>query len=396
MIEVLDKAGDDVDLDALYDDGCTALSIASFRDNLEMVELLLARGAKPDVKGKKYPGHDYYLTPLHIVCEDKGRFNPEVAQLLIRFGASVDALDSRRQTPLHLAVDASNAEMVEILLRQGADPLSPDPLMEEDSSPLFFRVIKKYAQDNGTVFRLIWRWITERKKITFPVDSKGNTVLHIAARNGAAGTVGALYTMLRACVCQTGLSASVLNSYLQSPLVEAISFHNLDAARFILLYGGQPVAHSNFEATSPLLRAFKMMLLGEGLRPDIRQEQCHQLCQLIVDSGYPLGGEKWLNNNFDVEFLLETVVLRSFVGESPSDNWIDAARLLFESLKEQRRRPLSLKSLARLAIRRSVMENPCLRCKLDAFEKTSLEGLMGSLNLPPKLRSFVTYLDLRV
>merc|ERR1719383_985868 len=121
-----------------------------------------------------------------------------------------------------------------------------------------------------------------------------------------------------------------------------------------------------------------------------RQKQFAELCQLIVDSGYPLAAEKWLSFDFS-DVLLENerpAEFRYFDPKKVPDDMIDAARLLFESLKRQRRNPLPLKSLTRLAIRRSVMKNPCLRCRLDASGKTSLEGLMESLPLPPKLRNF--------
>ena len=390
--ELLDEAGDDIDLDALDDDdGHTLLSFASEHDNPEMVELLLARGARPDVKCHKYPPSPFVVTPLHIVSQAKRQFNPEIAQLLTRFGASVDPLDSHGHTPLQSAVGANNVDMVEFLLRQGADPLFQNPLRKY-ARPLIFLAIERYGNSNkGTVFRLIWRWIMERKKITFPVDSKGNTVLHIAAQSGA---VGALYTMLRACVCQTGLSTSVLNSNLESPLAVALSFQNFEAARLILVYGGQPVVPSNPDPShSPLLRAFRILFYDDGRSPPrLRQEQYEQLCQMFVDSGYPLGKEEWLNNDFDEVLLrlekeVEFIDIMAFVPQE----LIDVARLSFESLKRQRLLPL--KSLARLAIRRSVMENPCLRCRLDALEKPSLEGLMKSLNLPPQLHNFVTYQD---
>ena len=437
--ELLDEAGDGIDLDARFlevdDDDLyaldqrsyhavggggshdTALGFAAEHDNPEMVEFLLARGAKPDVMCEDFPG--YFLAPLHIVSGHKKQFNAEIAQLLIHFGASVDVLDSYASTPLHFALANDNIDMVELLLRHGADPLLQDPLMKEYdvlSRPVIFQAIEKFAQgrqgrnavdrdrtafDNGASFRLIWRWIIERKNITMPVDEDGNTVLHIAVKNGAAG---ALYTMLRACVCQTGLSASVLNSNLESPLAVAISALNLEAARFILLFGGQPIIHSNFVAdpdpsqstlASPLLRAFKILLHhGESPRHH-RQKQFDQLRQMIVDSGYPLGREKWLNNDFDevLHGLKRSVEFRDIVWEDVPQDLIDVAKLSFESLKLQRRHPLPLKNLARLVIRRSVMENPCLRCRLDALEKPSLEGLMELLNLPPQLRNFVTYLD---
>ena len=124
-----------------------------------------------------------------------------------------------------------------------------------------------------------------------------------------------------------------------------------------------------------------------------RQKQWNQLCQLIVDAGYPLGKEMWLSYDFADVLLGRAgpVEFRDLDSRDVPDDIIDAARLAFESLKRQRRNPLTLKSLARLAIRRSIMENPCLRCRLDVYGKTVPEGLVEDLNLFPKLRDFVTF-----
>ena len=229
--------------------------------------------------------------------------------------------------------------------------------------------------------------------------------------------------LLKACVCQTGLSASALNSGLETPLAVAISKLNLKAARSILRFGGQPTVSSSFAAdpdswratlASPLLRAFKIMFYGECPRRvlhckrvevplsidcrRLRHKQFGQLCQLIVDSGYPLGKEKWLSYDF-ADVLLGPargqgpIEFRDIVVKHIPDDFINDARLLFESLKRQSCNPLTLKSLTRLAIRRAVMENPCLGCRLDAFGKTSPEDLVELLGLPPSLCNFVTGLD---
>ena len=396
LIELLDEADDDINLDAYDGFGETALTLALAVSDVSVVELLLSRGAAPDVPRK----FDSTIeAPLHIASRQDEPFGLEMAKLLIRYGASVD-LDGI--TSLQYAIEKGNLNLVEFFLRQGADPLKEEEVISA--------ALQMFKQDKGESFRLIWSFI-EGRKIAFPVDCDGDTVLHIAAFDGA--TV-ALDILLRACICQTGLSVSALNSYLETPLAVAISKLRLEAARSILLFGGQPTVSSSSAAdpdstratmASPLLRAFKIMLYGEDpqSRPmevplsDFgrrhRQKQFGQLCQLIMDSGYPLGTEKWLSYDFDDVLLgpAGPVEFRDIVLEDVPDDVIDAAGVSFESLKSQR--PLRLKSLARLAIRRSVMDNPCLCRRFDAFGKTSLEGLVELLPLPPELREFVAHLD---
>lgn len=85
LIEAVDNAGDDVNLDALVQ-GCTALSFATYVDYPEGVDLFLSRGAKPDVQSYIMDLYHWKGTeaPLHTVNRKAGRQNLKIARLLIR------------------------------------------------------------------------------------------------------------------------------------------------------------------------------------------------------------------------------------------------------------------------------------------------------------------------
>ena len=179
LIELLDEAGDDVNLDAHKFEGNTALYCACECDFPEGVELLLSRGATPDVQCHRMVTLCRHASraPLHLVSQNKSKpISLKMAQSLIRFGASVDVVDSEGNTPLKYAVMESNLNLVDFLLRQGADPLKEDKF-------IIHKATEKYDnEDSGAIFRLIWRFI-EGKKIAFPVSELGeDTLLHIAAR----------------------------------------------------------------------------------------------------------------------------------------------------------------------------------------------------------------------
>ncbi|XP_071656974.1 LOW QUALITY PROTEIN: NF-kappa-B inhibitor beta [Patagioenas fasciata] len=71
------------------------------------------------VDGANYDGH----TPLHLAVLRK---DPELVQLLLRGGADPNKPEPGcGRTPLHLAVEAQSPEVAELLLRGGADPDTP-------------------------------------------------------------------------------------------------------------------------------------------------------------------------------------------------------------------------------------------------------------------------------
>ncbi|CAB0030544.1 unnamed protein product [Trichogramma brassicae] len=97
------------------------LILALVRYNMEVVKLLLRRGADQNLPNKNG------LTPLHLTCqtdEDAAsywpqhfiRINDELNQLV-----QVNAQDKFGNTPLHFAVHHGKREKVEFLLRRGAN-----------------------------------------------------------------------------------------------------------------------------------------------------------------------------------------------------------------------------------------------------------------------------------
>lgn len=76
-----------------------------------MVQLLLSYGAKPDV------GDRYGNTPIHIAVE---RGNQEIVNLLINHKVELNCRDQMSRTPLHLAVSLHKPTILQSLLKAGA------------------------------------------------------------------------------------------------------------------------------------------------------------------------------------------------------------------------------------------------------------------------------------
>ena len=93
--------------------GCTALYIASERNNIELVKLLLEKGA--DVNGESMGKN----TALHIASEKNNLF---IANYLLKKGANVDARNARNETPLFKSCRINLIKMTKLLLDNGANP----------------------------------------------------------------------------------------------------------------------------------------------------------------------------------------------------------------------------------------------------------------------------------
>lgn len=146
------------DVNALNDEGLSALHIAIEKDDVPMVELLLQRGANPVLNGPtKYQsssekpmdaalGRQYGGSaiprlllaygaaidfagrePLHQVLYNCGLFTPrkqmELVHWLVEVGGDIHQRNSQGETPLMVAVERGEGDMVHWLLERGADKL---------------------------------------------------------------------------------------------------------------------------------------------------------------------------------------------------------------------------------------------------------------------------------
>ena len=111
---------------AYSQDGYTALGLASFFGHLEIVNLLLGRGAEVNVVSR----NDMAVRPLHSAAAGR---HLAVAQVLLAHGADVHAKSHGGWTALHSAADHGQIEFIRTLLEHGA---RPDVRNDEGLSPL--------------------------------------------------------------------------------------------------------------------------------------------------------------------------------------------------------------------------------------------------------------------
>jgi hypothetical protein len=103
------------DREAKTDDLYTPLHIATGANQYNCVRLLLEYGANPNAKG------DSLWTPLHISCMDNHSISLDIAEMLIKNNANIDAIDFNEMTPLHWAVHHKNKDKIRLLLRNNAN-----------------------------------------------------------------------------------------------------------------------------------------------------------------------------------------------------------------------------------------------------------------------------------
>ena len=105
---LLSNQATDVDISNKY--GETPLMIASIEGDLPLVKTL--------VQTKKAQIDHVGWTPLHYACS---RGHLEIAEYLIANGAIVDSMSPGSTTPLMMAVQSGNEQLIKLLLDKGAD-----------------------------------------------------------------------------------------------------------------------------------------------------------------------------------------------------------------------------------------------------------------------------------
>uniref|UniRef100_A0ABD2XEG4 Uncharacterized protein n=1 Tax=Trichogramma kaykai TaxID=54128 RepID=A0ABD2XEG4_9HYME len=119
FFKIIDEKHELVQVDAQDELGNTPLHLALRCDNKKAAEMLLRRGANPNLANKDR------LTPLHIICK---RYQDDgLAEMLFRISkkkhhlVQIDVQDKLGQTPLQLAVANLLPNVVDALLNHGAD-----------------------------------------------------------------------------------------------------------------------------------------------------------------------------------------------------------------------------------------------------------------------------------
>jgi ankyrin repeat/SOCS box protein 13 len=122
-IPLLIEAGADIshyvinkaDNDYLMHSGMVALHYACFTCSISSIELLIHHGATINIMD------DRGLTPLHMACHRNDQYTTDIVDILIKAGADVNIRDQWNGIPLHIACEKEYLFCVDLLLKAGSD-----------------------------------------------------------------------------------------------------------------------------------------------------------------------------------------------------------------------------------------------------------------------------------
>jgi ankyrin repeat protein len=106
-------------------------------------------------------------TLLHAACYD-GR--PDIAELLIRLGADVNAREVNGRTPLHDAANNGHLGVIDVLARHGA---SLDARDNGGMTPLMWGRISRSGRGKAVVAKLL-AYGAEAEPLSWPTDLSKN------------------------------------------------------------------------------------------------------------------------------------------------------------------------------------------------------------------------------
>ena len=208
---------------ATDEDGETPLHSAAWRSRYAAATLLLERGA--DIEARNNWGR----TPLLIVARETG--SAEMAALLIDAGAEVNLRDRGGESPLDLAAWRGFADLVDLLLDEGAELPPPGSTQGQ--------YVAMFAAEKG-LDRLFGMSVDAGVDLGLRNENDGS-LLHSASQGGSDAVVARLLN--------EGFDPSERDVYGRQPLHYAAEMGHQDIARLLLDRGAGIDARSLGGAT---------------------------------------------------------------------------------------------------------------------------------------------------
>lgn len=269
IMEILIASGAKIDHQDMH--GNTALHLALINNKIDIIELLTFKGANPDIRN-----NDNYSS-IHIAIFLK--FPEEVLMMLFRDKKDINAKDQNGNTLLHLAIMDKNIEAIRALIAKGANPY----IYNKECTSI------DLAMQNGAPEEVLNMLIDTRTNIN-NFDQDGNTLLHKAIwyNNHAAvkfllakGANPAIedrrrYTALHLAILRNS-SPEIVSTLLQYNTNINSQHPNRNNGNTLLHIA---IMHNNYEAVKTLLQ--------QGANPDILNNDDYSSIHLAIMQRAPV------------------------------------------------------------------------------------------------------------
>lgn len=236
IVKLLIDRGADVNLkgEAWYG----PLHAAAMGGHVEVVKLLLDHGAKVNIFSHNKPLH-YAAKNGHI----------EVAEILITHGADINARGIDEYTPLGTAVSNLQVEMVKYLLSRGAD------------------VNAKAIYDRTALFTAISRNNVELTSLL--LEAGADTSIMCNGRTALNISVSTDDVKMTELLLAHSADVNIADEYHNTPLYMAYCRKNLEIGRILLLHGADPTIECNGRSVSEeFLRSVRQHETNDAKSPD--------------------------------------------------------------------------------------------------------------------------------
>lgn len=171
------KAKNNAIINQCDNDGRSALFVASYHGEIQVVKLLIEKNANIDKCNKQY------ISPLMAACTE-GRY--EVVNFLINSQADIFKTDNKGRSALYIACEKGHHEIVKVLLLKGADAMISDC---HQRSPLFIASALGYKK---IVSQLVDYSFKTGISMIKKSDKEGKSPLFIACEKGHESIVNVL------------------------------------------------------------------------------------------------------------------------------------------------------------------------------------------------------------
>jgi len=267
------------DVNELSVDGTTALHWAVYRKDLELVQMLLAEGANPNIR------NDYGATPMSVASEHGIH---SIMQALLDAGGDAESPNSEGQTLLMAVARTGNTDTASLLLGKGANVNAKEnwggqtALMWASSQqqPAMVKLLIEHgAEVDARGKDHDWpRWITSEPR-NKPLDDGGYTPLLYAAREGCLECVSALL--------DGGADIDMTDLWGQTPLLMATLNLHYDTAA-LLIERGADIKRWDWWGRTALYNAIDLHLMTSSSRGDLPSTDRHtalDIARTLLEKG---------------------------------------------------------------------------------------------------------------